>query len=48
MEVFTTKQDFMLVDGVSKAIKGDRLFVVDRVSKFVIRLSGPYAAEIEL
>ena len=43
VEVSTTKQELMLVDGVLKAVRGGRLYVCDRVSKFEIRLIELYA-----
>ena len=42
MEVLTTKQELMLVDVVLKFVKGERLYVGYRISKFLVRLSGPY------
>jgi hypothetical protein len=48
VEVFTTKQDFIPADGVFNSVKGGRLYVCDRVSKFFVRLLEPYTAEIGL
>ena len=38
----------MLVDAMPTAIKGRRVNVGDRVSKFVTRLLGPKPAEVKL